>query len=131
MSEEYLKEMRELERIDLEQKRLHTEKQQEDQDQYNSLDPMYNYTDYKRIVNTSLEYAPSVGQLWIDYYTEIKLHAKINAKVNRNIHIFGRSGHWHTHVDVRGCFMCEDVKMIAMLVKIIGLMSSKYPKNSF
>ncbi len=131
MSEEYLKEMRKLEQLDLEQKRMHTQKNLEDQDQYNSLDPMYNYTDYKRIVNTSLEYAPQEGQTWMDYYSEARLHAKINAKVNRNIHIFGRNGHWHTHVDTRGCFMCEDVKMIAMLVKVIGLMASKNPKNLF
>ncbi len=123
--------MRKLEQIEEEQRKLHTQKKLSDQDQYNTLDPMYNYTDYKRIVNTSLEFAPSEGQTWMDYYNESKLHATIAAKVNRNCHIFGKNGHWHTHVDPRGCWMCEDVKLIAMLVKIIGLMASQYPKNQF
>ncbi len=131
MSEEYIRQMRELEKVELQQKKLHSEKSQQDQDQYNTIDPMYNYSDYKRIVNTSLEYAPNEGQSWLEYYQEIQIHAKVSAKTNRNIHIFGRNGHWHTHVDPRGCFMCDDTKMIAMLVKIIGLMSNQYPKNKF
>ncbi len=131
MSEEYLRQMRELEKVEMEQRRLHTKEQDKLQDQYNSIDPMYNYTDYQRIVNTSLEYAPKEGQSWQDYYLEIMIHARANAKINRNCHIFGKNGHWHTHVDPRGCWMCEDVKLIAMLVKIIGLMSHQYPKNKF
>ncbi len=131
MSAEYLRQMRELEKVEIEQRRLHSEQNQENKDQYNSLDPTYNYTDYKRIVNTSLEYAPSAGDTWLDYYNEIKINAKVNAKINRNIHIFGRSGHWHTHVDPRGCFMCEDNILISMLVKVVGLMAHQYPKNVF
>ncbi len=131
MSEEYIRQMRKLEQMEEEQRKLHSEKNQKNQDQYNTLDPMYDYTDYKRIVNTSLEYAPKEGQTWNDYYHEIIIHARIQAKVNRNIHIFGKNGHWHTHVDPRGCFMCEDVKLISMLVKIIGLMANQYPKNQF
>ncbi len=131
MSEEYLRQMRELEKVEIEQKRLHSVENQKRQDQYNSLDPAYNYTDYARIVNTSWEFAPSEGQSCTDYYNEIKSHAKNGAKINRNIHIFGRGGHLHTHVDPRGCFMCDDSKMISMLVKIIGLMANQYPKNIF
>lgn len=130
MSEEYLRQMRELEKIEIEQKRLHTEKILLDKDQYNTLDPKYNFHDYKNIVSTSLEYAPKEGGNWLDYYTEIQIHATIQAKTNRNTHIFGRSGHWHTHVLPR-CFMCEDNNMISMLVKVIGLMANQYPKNIF
>jgi len=122
--------MRRLEKLEEEQRALHTEQNLKNQDQYNSLDPMYNYHDYKNIINTSLEYAPSEGGNWLDYYKEIQIHAKLQAKTNRNTHIFGKSGHWHTHIMPR-CFMCEDNNMISMLVKVIGLMANQYPKNIF
>ncbi len=130
MSEEYLREMRELEKQEIEQRKSHTREKQLDRDRYNTLDPTYNYTDYQRIIGTSLEYAPVKDQTWLDYYQEIKIHAKNSAKLNRNCHIFGKST-WHTHSDPRGCWMCADNIMISMLVKIIGLMANQYPKNIF
>ncbi len=131
MSEEYIREMRKLELEEADQRKRHTQEILSQQDQYNTLDPQYNYTDYKRIIGTSLEFAPIKDQTWLDYYQEIKIHAKNAAKLNRNCHIFARGGAWHTHVDPRGCWMCSDNIMISMLVKIIGLMANQYPKNLF
>ncbi len=125
------KELRDLERLEEEQRVLHNRSEQEKKDQYNSLDPAYNYTDYHRIINTSLEFAPQEGQTWVQYYEEMKIHAKIAAKLNRNSHIFGKHGHWHTHVIPGGCFMCSDNIMISMLVKTIGFMANQYPQAIF
>ncbi len=77
MSADYLSEQRELERQENEQRRMHNQQEQERKDQYNTLDPMYDYTDYKNLVNTSLEFAPKSGQTWLGYYQEIQIHAKI------------------------------------------------------
>ncbi len=38
------KELRDLERLEAEQRALHNRSEQEKKDQYNSLDPSYNYT---------------------------------------------------------------------------------------
>ncbi len=131
MSADYLAEQRELERQENEQRRMHNQQEQERKDQYNTLDPMYDYTDYKNLVNTSLEFAPKSGQTWLGYYQEIQIHAKIACKINRKAHIFGKNGHWHTHVDTRGCFMCEDNIMISTLVRVIGIMSNQNPTTIF
>ncbi len=131
MSEEYIKQMRELELIEEEQRKLHTQKELELKDRYNTLDPSFNYQDYKNVINTSQELSPKEGVSWIDYYKELMVHVKIGAKENRNIHIFGKHGHWHTHEDPRGCFMCNDNNTIAFLTRLIGFMAYKYPKNCF
>ncbi len=131
MSEEYLRQMRELEKIEIEQRKLHDEEALKLKDRYNTLDPTYNYSDYKIVAHTSLEYSPQIGQTWVDYYKETVIHAKNSAKLNRNCHIFGKGGQWHTHQDPRGCWMCDDNNFISMLVKIIGLMANQYPKNIF
>jgi len=131
LSAEYLSEMRALEKLEAEQRRQHTKEVQFRKDAHNTLDPTYNYTDYHNIINTSLEFAPTEGQTWLDYFREMQIHAKAAAKINRNSHIFAKNGQWHTHVDPRGCFMCDDNIMISMLVKVIGFMANQYPKNIF
>lgn len=131
MSKEYLRQLRELEQIEKEQRNLHSLKVQEQSDKYNTLDPKIPYTMYHEIINSTLEYSPSEGQTWSAYATEAIIHAKLGQKTNRNSHINGKNGYWHTHVDPRGCFMCDDNNMISMLVRVIGLMASKYPKNTF
>ncbi len=131
LSEEYLRQMRELEKQEIEQRRMHSKKVQEQQDKYNTLDPTISYTDYHHIVNTSLDFAPHEDQTWAEYSMEVIIHAKKNQKINRNTHINGKAGYWHTHVDPRGCFMCDDNNLISMLVKVIGLMASKHPAKQF
>ncbi len=130
MSEEYLAEMRALEKEEVEQRRLHSLEQVRLRDQHNTLDPMLNYQDYKHVVNTSLDLSPRSSDTWLDYYTEAKIKAAISAKKNRNSHIFGPHGHWHTHI-MPDCFMCEDNITISTLVRVIGLMAHHYPKNVF
>ncbi len=131
LSAEYLAEMRELERVESEQRILHKRKELEMRDRYNTLDPSFNYQDYTNVIGTSQDLSPADGILWTDYYKELVIKAKIGAKENRNIHIFAKSGHWHTHEDPRGCFMCNDNITIAFLTRIIGYMAYKYPKNTF
>ncbi len=131
MSKEYLRQMRELEILETRQRNAHSLKVQEQSDKYNTLDPNIPYTEYHNIINSELDISPSEGQTWGDYAIEAIIHAKIGQKNNRNSHINGKAGYWHTHVDPRGCFMCDDNNMISMLVRVIGLMASKYPKNIF
>ncbi len=131
MSEEYLREMRDLELLETDQRNQHNKKQLELKDRYNTLDPSFNYQDYENVINTSHSLSPELGVSWIDYYKELMIKAKIGAKDNRNIHMYGKHGYWHTHEDPRGCFMCNDNNFIAFLVRIIGYMAYKYPKNTF
>ncbi len=131
MSKEYLDEMRKLEQEETYQRNLHSLKVQEQTDKYNTLDPQISYTDYHKIINSSLDYSPTKGMTWEHYATEVIIYAKLGQKVNRNSHINGKNGYWHTHVDPRGCFMCDDNNMISMLVRVIGLMALQYPKNIF
>ncbi len=131
MSEEYLRQMRELEKIEQEQRVLHSRKELELKDRYNTLDPSFNYHDYVNVINTSHDLSPPEGMTYIDYYKEVLIKAKLSAKDNRNIHMYGKHGHWHTHEDPRGCFMCNDNNFIAFLVRIIGYFAYKYPKNTF
>ncbi len=131
MSEEYLREMRELEKVETRQRNMHSLKLQEQKDKYNTLDSKIDYTDYHMIVDSELEIAPQSGQTWQAYAIEVIIHAKLGQKINTNIHINGKSGYWHTHVDPRGCFMCDDNNTISALVRVIGLMASQYPKNIF
>ncbi len=131
MSKEYLRQLRELEVEETRQRNMHALKVQEQSDKYNTLDPQISYTMYHEIINSSLDYSPNEGQTWGAYAIEAVIYAKQGQKTNRNSHINGKNGYWHTHVDPRGCFMCDDNNMISMLVRVIGLMSSKYPKNTF
>lgn len=131
MSAEYLRQMRELEKVEQEQRNLHSIKVQEQSDKYNTLDPQISYLDYHHIVNSSIDAAPHSGQTFGDYAIEAIIHAKMGQKINRNSHINGKGGYWHTHVDPRGCFMCDDNNLISVLVRVIGYMASKHPRDTF
>lgn len=131
MSEEYLRSLRELEQVEQYQRNLHSVKVQEESDKYNTLDPKISYTDFHKITNSTLSYSPKKEQTWAHYAIEATIYAKLGQKVNRNSHINGKNGYWHTHVDPRGCFMCDDNNMISVLVRVIGFMASKHPKDVF
>ncbi len=120
MSEEYLREMRILER------------QQNDlTSQYDTKEENREIYDYKDITNANIEFTPHKSETWKDYSNRIKIYAKISAEKNRLTHIDGPRKAWYTHRNAAGCFMCQDTNLISVLVRIVSLMGAKYPKNTF
>ncbi len=119
-----------MERLEKQQREMREALDQAKLDQYNSTQSPYNVTDYKNITEAQIEYAPQKGQTWLEYYLEIKVHAKNNAKKNIKVHVNGKSGAWHTH-STGDCFMCEDSNLISVLVRVIGHIANKNPQKSF
>ncbi len=119
MSEEYLKEMRELERQELGLKSQYTDEEKRD---------VY---DYKTLVNSSVTYTPHNGESWKEYAIRMKIYAGINAEKNRLTHIDGPRKAWYTHRNAAGCFMCNDTNLISVLVRVLCLMGDVSPDNRF
>ncbi len=119
MSEEYLRQMRELERQEQGLKSQYTNEEKLDSN------------DYRSIVNAGVDYAPTRGETWAQYSDRIAIYAKINAEKNRLTHIDGPRKAWYTHRSPQKCFMCEDTNLISCMRRVIGLMSIQYPKQRF
>ncbi len=119
MSEEYLRQMRMLER-----------QEQDLKDKY-STDAKLDPHDYKRIVNARLKYTPKSGDTWKQYADTLGIYTNLAAEKNRLTHIDGPRKQWWTHRNPMGCFMCEDVNLISALHKVIQLMASQHPDNIF
>ncbi len=119
MSEEYLKQMRELERQEQGLKSQYTEEEKLDTN------------DYRTVVNANIDFAPRKQETWAQYSDRVSIYAKINATKNYKTHIDGPRKAWYTHRNPMGCFMCEDTNLIAILRRVIGLMAIQYPENRF
>ncbi len=119
MSEEYLRQMRLLER---QEKDLTS--------QYTDLEKI-EVNDYKKVVNANVTYAPHKGETWKEYSNRLGIYAKINADKNRLTHIDGPRKAWYTHRNPQGCFMCEDTNLISLQIRVIAEMASLYPDNRF
>ncbi len=119
MSEEYLRQMRELERQEDNLTSQYTDKEK--------MDP----NDYKHVVNAGLDYAPHRGETWESYIDRLTIYTKIQNKLNYDTHIDGPKKAWWTHRGAGPCFMCQDTNMINVMRRVIGLMSIQYPKNVF
>ncbi len=120
MSEEYLRQMR-----DLERQENNMTSQYENKDK---MDP----NDYKHIINApSIDYAPHSGETWESYIDRLTVYVKIANKLNYDTHIDGPKKAWWTHSGAGPCFMCNDTNMINVMRRVIGLMSIQYPKNVF
>ncbi len=119
MSEEYLRQMRLLER---QEKDLTS--------QYTDLEKI-DVNDYKKVVNANVTYAPHKGESWRDYSNRLAVYANINAEKNRQTHIDGPRKAWYTHRNPMGCFMCEDTNLISLMRRVIDEMASLYPDNRF
>ncbi len=119
MSEEYLKEMRKLERQEADLTSQYTDEEQKD------------VHDYKKVINANVVYAPRKGETWHEYAYRSKVYADINAIKNRLTHIDGPRKAWYTHRNPMGCFMCEDTNLISMLRRVIDEMAQQYPDNKF
>ncbi len=102
-------------------------------DKYNTLEtPETIADDYRRSINADLDYAPSKGETYESYYQRIKIYQKLSEKKNYQTHIEnnGRKA-WHTHVLPSGCFMCEDLQFINILVQTLQYIAHFDPKHKF
>ncbi len=119
MSEEYLRQMRQLERQEADLTSQYTDLEKIDKN------------DYYKVVNANVSYAPHKGETWKEYSERLRIYAKINADKNRLTHIDGPRKAWYTHRNPMGCFMCEDTNLISLQLRVIAEMASLYPDNRF
>ncbi len=119
MSEEYLRQMRELERQEKDLKSQYTDAEKLD------------VNDYKKLVNATISYAPHTNEKWSEYAIRAKIYANISADKNRLTHIDGPRKAWYTHRNPQGCFMCEDVNLISCLIRVIQEMSDIFPDQEW
>ncbi len=119
MSEEYLRQMRLLER-----------QEQDLTSQYTDLEKL-DKNDYKKVVNANVTYAPHRGETWHEFAYRIAIYCDLNAKKSRLTHIDGPRKAWYTHRNPQGCFMCEDINLISLMKRVIAEMALLYPNNKF
>ncbi len=118
MSEEYLRQMRKLER------------------QENDLTSQYTNEltiqpdDYKKVINANITYAPHKSETWSNFAIRIKIYATLASEKSRKVHIDGPRKAWYTHRSP-SCFMCEDMNLISLMSRVIDEMASKYPDNQY
>ncbi len=120
MSKEYLKEMRKLE---LQEKQL--------RDRYNTEEKPLDKHNYKKILNADIQLAPRTGEKIKDYITKIKIFQEIARKKNWETHVDNPYKTWHTHKMPVGCFMCEDLQFINVLIQVIQLIQDGHPDHQF
>ncbi len=113
---------KELEKLELQQKNL--------RDNYNTLDPAINLNDAERVLNSNLRYAPQKHHTWETYAMELKTHVHYANEKNRKAHIEGKRP-WYTHRSPLGCFMCEDIAIMNVMLQVIQSMAKQYPKQPF
>jgi len=114
---------KELERIELMQKDLH--------DRHNSEPIAVDKNQYKRIINAKIKIAPITGESWIKYVERIKVYQEIAKDLNWNTHVDNPYKEWHTHKNPAGCFMCNDIAMISVLVQVLECMAAQHPEDQF
>ncbi len=119
MSEEYLRQMRLLERQEADLT-----------SQYTDLEKI-DVNDYKKVVNANVTYAPHKGETWRQYAERVMIYCDLSAKKNRLTHIDGPRKAWYTHRNPMGCFMCEDTNLISLMRRVIAEMATLYPDNRF
>ncbi len=103
-------------------------------DNYNTIQKVdEDINEYQRILNANIRIAPKEGQLWSEYLTELSIHVETAKENNWNTHyVKGSHGHpWFTHKNPIGCFMCNDIEMISVMLKVMKLMLFQYPKTRF
>ncbi len=119
MSEEYLKAMRILEMQEKDLTSQYTDEERLDSN------------DFRYIINANMRCAPEKGEKWSHYADRLQIYSKIASDKNRLTHIDGPRKAWYTHRNPMGCFMCEDTNLIAVMRRVIGLMSIQYPEEIF
>ncbi len=100
-------------------------------DQYNTLDNPYDEHDIEKIIRADLEYAPKSKQTWKSYCENLRIYYKLACKKNIQTHVNGPKGAWYTHRNPSGCFACEDMNLLSVMLQTIELMASKHPDTTF
>ncbi len=109
--------------------RVNSLKATDNQDQYNTSDPL-DITVYKRMLHDSTDkYKLQDGEKLSQFVTRVQLHIDIGFEKNERIHISAPKGAWYQHRNPAGCFCCEDQNMIAYLINILHILAIKYPKS--
>ncbi len=98
-------------------------------DQYNSLDNPYDMHDVEKVTRSDLEYAPNEGETLSSYYQRAKIYVKLTEKKNIQTHINGPKGAWYTHRNPSGCFACEDLNILNVLLRTLDIIQQKYPET--
>ncbi len=119
--EEYEQKM--LRDIELRQKGL--------RDQYNSSNNEFCEDDYQRVLKADLNYSPSKNELYVSYFEKLQIYVKLCTKKNIKTHILSPKGAWYTHRNPQGCFACEDLNLMSVMLNVIGMMASKSPQGTF
>ncbi len=100
-------------------------------DNYNTLDANADLGNTAGYIPTpSLPYAPTKDETLESYFAKLKIYRKINHDINTKCHITTPKGPWYSHRAPQGCFMCEDQKMINIMLEVIRILSLRYPKES-
>ncbi len=122
---------KEMEKLEEEQRKLRELQEKGVWDKYNSVDKMVDENDYKKVVNSDVEFSPSKGESWSSYYAKVQVYVRLGAKKNIKAHINGPKGPWWTHRNPQGCFCCEDLALLQVLQDVLGIMVNQYPDNKF
>ncbi len=100
-------------------------------DQYNTLDNPYDENDIEKIIHADLEYAPKPKQTLQSYAQNLRIYYKLAAKKNIQTHINGPKGAWYTHRNPSGCFACEDMNLLSVMLQTLEYLASKNPDLTF
>ncbi len=100
-------------------------------DQYSSLENIIQEEDYRMVLHADLEFTPKKEETFQSYATRASIYAKFNATKNIKTHISGPKGAWYTHRNPAGCFACEDMNLISVLIKTLHLMAKQHPNSTF
>ncbi len=98
-------------------------------DQYNTLDNPYDLHDIEKVTKADLEYTPNEGETLNSYYNRAKIYVKLCEKKNIQTHINGPKGAWYTHRNPAGCFACEDLNLLNVLLRTLEIITEKYPDS--
>ncbi len=119
-------EKRILEKLDRQKKQI--------SDRYNTEENQIPEYYYSNIVNAHIEVAPVKGETIGDYLLRLKIHQRIARKKNWDTHVTigSRGKPWYSHTkNPMGCFMCEDMQFIGVLIQVLELLFIQYPKYEF
>ncbi len=87
--------------------------------------------DYSSIVNAQVVCSPESGESLGHYHDRLSVYCRIASEKSRLTHIDGPRKAWYTHRNPMGCFMCEDMNLIHVQLRVIGLLAIKYPDFVF
>ncbi len=119
MSEEYLRQMRLLERQE-----QHLISQYTDEEKLDS-------NDYHRIINSKLQMTPTKGETYGEYIVRLEIYCDLAAEKSRKTHIDGPRKAWYTHRSPMGCFMCEHINLVSMMLQVLKITTEKQADTMF